>query len=158
MKNLAFLGSDHAGITLLAPLEKILHEKNFHTTIFSPKNLLGDYPDFAAAVCQNLRPFFTAPDPKSAQKILGILVCGSGIGISIAANRFPFVRAALCSDVISARLSRAHNDANVLCLGARFCTDFVAGEILEAFLSTDFEYGRHENRVKKLADLGSSRV
>lgn len=100
-----------------------------------------DYPAYgkalAAAVAEGQAP-------------QGIAICGSGIGISIAANRNPAIRAALCTDVTMARLCRLHNDANVLCLGARISGEQVAFDMVEAFLTTEFEGGRHENRVAQL--------
>jgi ribose 5-phosphate isomerase B len=100
-----------------------------------------DYPDFAHAVCE-------AVADKRAD--YGILVCGTGIGMSIAANRNPAIRCALVHDVTTARLTRAHNDANVLALGARIIGEEVALDVLKAFLETNFEGGRHERRLAKL--------
>lgn len=80
----------------------------------------------------------------------GVLICGTGIGVSIAANRHPGIRAALCTDSVCARLSREHNDANVLCLGGRIIGPVLAESILSAFLETSFEGGRHERRIKKI--------
>ena len=99
-----------------------------------------DYPDYAQKLCK-----------KITKKNNGILICGSGIGISIAANRFKNIRAALCHDVKSAKASRAHNDANVLCLGARVITNKMALAIVKAFFSTEFEGERHAARIKKLS-------
>lgn len=100
-----------------------------------------DYPDFADALAARMR---------SGEVARGVLICGTGIGIGIAANRHKGVRAALCHDVTSARLSRQHNDANVLVLGARMVGAEVARDCLLAFLETPFEGGRHERRVAKL--------
>ena len=100
-----------------------------------------DYPDYAASLAQVMLQDETAR---------GILICGSGIGISIAANRFSHIRAALVSDVTSARLCRQHNDANVLALGERLTGVATAMECVDTFLSTDFEGGRHQRRVDKL--------
>ena len=100
-----------------------------------------DYPDFADRLAAALK------DGKAKR---GVLVCGTGIGISIAANRHRHVRAAVVHDVTSARLTRQHNDANVLCLGARLIGTDVAKDCLKVFLTTDFEGGRHQNRVAKL--------
>ena len=106
-----------------------------------------DYPDMSNALCKAMKREL---DLNGANKPLGVLVCGSGIGISIAANRYPYIRAALCHSPLMARLSRMHNNSNVLALGARFCTPFVALEMLKEFIAADFEFGRHESRVKKL--------
>ena len=100
-----------------------------------------DYPDMARA----LAAAFDGQNPHR-----GLLICGSGIGISMAANRHPHLRAGLCHDVTSARLARGHNDANVLCLGARFLGVQTAQDILQAFLDSAFEGGRHAHRVDKL--------
>lgn len=100
-----------------------------------------DYPDFGAALAEAIA------DGKAAR---GVLLCGSGIGISIAANRNPAVRAALCQNSLMARLARQHNDANVLVLGARLIGIETAKDCLDAFLTTDFEGGRHQRRVDKL--------
>ncbi len=100
-----------------------------------------DYPDFGAALGEAIA------DGRAAR---GVLLCGSGIGISIAANRNPAVRAALCQNSLMARLSRQHNDANVLVLGARLIGIETAKDCLDAFLKTDFEGGRHQRRVDKL--------
>ena len=100
-----------------------------------------DYPDFANAVADAIR---------NGKVNRGILVCGSGIGISIAANRTPEVRAALVHDIHGAKLSRLHNDANVIAFGGRTIAQEVALDCLKIFLTTDFEGGRHSRRVKKL--------
>ncbi len=136
------LASDHAGYALKAELKEEL-ERQGHEVLdlgtHGPESV--DYPDFGHAMGQAL-------EAGRAQR--GVLVCGSGIGISIAANRHPGVRAALCHDETSARLARAHNDANVLALGARLIGPEVAKNCLEVFLKTDFEGGRHAARVAKL--------
>ncbi len=102
-----------------------------------------DYPDYAQKLCKKITP---------KNQLKGILICGSGIGISIAANRFKKIRAALCNDAKSAKLSRAHNDANIICLGARLITKKTALAIVKAFFSTDFEGARHEARIAKLSN------
>lgn len=88
---------------------------------------------------------------EAGEAALGVLICGTGIGISIAANRNPAVRAGLCTDTTMARLTRAHNDANVLALGARITGEETAFDIVETFLNTEFEGGRHARRVEKLS-------
>ncbi len=103
-----------------------------------------DYPDYAQLVCQSLNS-----DPQA----IGVLICGSGQGMSMAANKFKHIRAALCVNPDLARLSRAHNDANVLCLGSRLTKPNEAKDILKTFLSTPFEGGRHEKRVQKMGAL-----
>lgn len=106
-----------------------------------------DYPDYAAALAGALA------DGRAKR---GVLICGSGIGISIAANRHPHVRAALCADPLSAELSRRHNDANVLALGARLTGPDMALRCLDVFLATPFDGGRHERRVAKLGSAAPS--
>lgn len=135
------ISSDHAGFFLKEFLIDELVKLGFSLVDLgtnSPQKSV-DYPDFAQKLSKKLK----------TEK--GILICGSGIGISIAANRFKHIRAALCHDVESAKLSRAHNDANVLCLGARVVTNKLALSIAKAFLKSEFEGERHERRVKKLS-------
>lgn len=103
-----------------------------------------DYPDFAAKLCRALEP--KLPDS------VGVLVCGSGQGMAIRANRFPFIRAALCWNEDIAKLSRQHNDANVLCLAGRYIAMDLSEKILDTFLTTPFEGGRHQRRVDKLKE------
>ncbi len=137
-------GADHAGFTLKELLKLKLIEKGYEVVDCGTHSgeQSVDYPDYAFKVAELL---------KKGEGDFGLLICGSGIGISIAANRFPGIRAALCHDVTSARLARVHNDANILVLGERLIGSFTAEECLEAFLSTSFEGGeRHERRVEKL--------
>ena len=103
------------------------------------------YPEFAAKVCREVQ---AAPDTT-----FGILVCGTGIGMSMCANKFNGVRAAVCSDTYSARLTRNHNNANVLCLGARVIGECLAEDVLDAFLAADFEGGRHQIRLDMMKKL-----
>lgn len=136
------LACDHAGYELKDALKAALVERGYETLDLGtngPDSV--DYPDFGAAMG-------AAIAEKRAAR--GVLVCGSGIGISIAANRNPAVRAALCQNSLMARLSRQHNDANVLALGARLIGIETALDCLDAFLTTDFEGGRHQRRVDKL--------
>lgn len=142
------IGSDHAGFSLkqelVAPLTSAGHEV-LDLGTSSPDSV--DYPDFAGAVARSVF---------SGEADRGILVCGSGIGMSIAANRFPGIRAALCLDVETARLSRAHNDSNVLVLAGRKTGGAEARSIVEAWLSAEFEGGRHAKRLQKLEALGQT--
>src|SRR6185369_646288 len=103
-----------------------------------------DYPDYAHDVAKAVR---------SGRHPVGLLICGSGVGVSIAANRHEGIRAVVCSEPYSAAMARRHNDANVLCLGARVVGGGLAREILESFLGQSFEGGRHEKRVAKI-ELG----
>ncbi len=104
----------------------------------------ADYPDIAIMVSEKVQQ-----NPESK----GILVCGSGIGMSMVANKFKGIRAALCSEPLSAKLSREHNDANILCLGARLIGTAMATEIASVFLSTDFSGDRHEKRIQKITKI-----
>lgn len=136
------LGADHGGFALKNRLAAVLIEAGHQVMDFGTDGSASvDYPDFAHAVC-------AAVAEKRGD--YGILVCGTGIGMSIAANRNPAIRCALVHDVTTARLTRAHNDANVLALGARIIGEEVALDILQAFLNTAFEGGRHERRLAKL--------
>lgn len=143
------LGSDHAGVTLKAALRATL-EAAGHPTLDmgtnGPESV--DYPDFANAVCAAVL---------EGRARFGVLVCGTGIGISMAANRHAGIRCALVHDVTGARLSRQHNDANVLALGARMIGPEVASDALAAFLATPYDGGRHDRRVLKLSPGWSPR-
>ena len=107
-----------------------------------------DYPDFAVAMAQRIT---------DGEAALGVLVCGTGIGMSIAANKFPGIRAALCHDTYSARSAREHNDSNVLCLGARVVGSGLAGDIVLTWLQASFSGGRHQQRVEKIAAIEARR-
>ncbi len=141
-----YCGSDHAGFELKNHLMELL--KSERGLEVSDKGTYSkdscDYPDFAQAVGEAV-----AKEPDS----LGLLVCGSGIGISISANKINGIRAALVSDPYAASLSRLHNNANVICLGARLTGPDMAWECVKAFLDTAFAGGRHEKRVAKIAEL-----
>lgn len=133
---------DHAGLALKQSLVAELARRGVSVRDFGTDSSAScDYPDFAHALANAL----------SAGEIeRGILVCGTGVGMSIAANRHPSVRAVVCSEPFSARASRQHNDANVLCLGARVVGEGTALDILGAFLEAEFEGGRHQKRVAKI--------
>jgi ribose 5-phosphate isomerase B len=136
------IASDHAGFDLKTVLKQSLAEDGYDVLdlgTHGPESV--DYPDFAASVAAAIR---------NGEAERGILICGTGIGISIAANRHPGVRAALCNNSTTARLARQHNDANVLALGARIVGEEIARDCVAAFLATPFEGGRHCRRVDKL--------
>lgn len=136
------LGADHGGVALKARLAAALIEAGHQVQDYGTDGTASvDYPDYAHAVC-------AAIEEKRAD--LGILVCGSGIGMSIAANRHADIRCGLVHDVTTARLTRAHNNANVIALGARIIGEEVALDIVRVFLATDFEGERHERRLAKL--------
>lgn len=139
------IGSDHAGYKLKNELKVFLEEKGFDLIdIGTDSEKLVDYPDFAEKV---------AFPVSSGEVKFGIAICGSGIGMAIAANKISGVRAANCNNVTLARLSREHNDANVLTLGARFVDTDLAREIVDVWLGTDFAGGRHTVRVEKITEL-----
>ncbi len=135
-----FLASDHAGFELKNELKEAIKGLGYEVVDLgtNDKNSV-DYPDYAHLLASKLEP-----------NCYGVLVCGTGIGISIAANRHKNVRCALCHDEFTARLAREHNDANVIAFGARVIGAGVAISAVEAFLKTEFEGGRHERRVKKI--------
>tara|TARA_B100001989_G_scaffold248984_1_gene223460 strand:- start:3370 stop:3798 length:429 start_codon:yes stop_codon:yes gene_type:complete len=141
MKKVA-IASDHAGFHLKSAIIDQFKETYDWVDLGTNSTESVDYPDFgkklAAAVI-------------NGEVEQGVLICGSGIGISIAANRYKEIRAALCTDMTMARLCRQHNDANVVALGERLVGQQVAFDIVETFLNTDFEGGRHQNRVNKLS-------
>ena len=142
MFNKIFLSSDHGGFELKEKVKSFLIDNNFEYEDLGCSSLEPvDYPDFAKLLSKKI---------KDKNNSKGILFCGTGIGISIAANRFPHIRAALCTSVEMASKSRKHNDANVLALGGRILEDKLALEIVKEFLQTDFEAGRHSLRVDKI--------
>ena len=136
--------SDHAGAMLKSVIIEHLKRQGFEVfDLGAEGNTSVDYPDYGATLAEALLRDCDA---------FGIAICGSGIGISIAANRFSHIRAALVSDVAGAELSRRHNDANVLALGERLIDKSTALHCVDIFANTDFEGGRHSVRVEKLAD------
>ncbi len=141
MEEIAF-GCDHAGHSLKAAIVEILQARGFKVLDFGTSSAdLVDYPDFASRVCESIL---------NQQAVQGVLICGTGIGMSIAANRYKGIRAALCTSVQQTELARRHNDANVLCLGARITDNETAIACLTTFLSTPFEGERHAVRIAKL--------
>lgn len=138
------IGCDHGGYQLKLEIIKFLQEKNVEFTDFGCNGESVDYPDIAKTVCGKILD-------KTADK--AILICGTGIGISMAANKIDGIRAALCSDYYSAKYTRLHNDANVICLGGRTIGAGLACELVDVFLNTGFEGGRHAKRVDKITNL-----
>jgi ribose 5-phosphate isomerase B len=136
------IGSDHGGYNAKQEIIKniFLNEKRSYMDFGTRTDDSCDYPDFAKAVCD---------DVAAGKSHLGILICGTGIGMSMVANRNPLIRAGLCKDVETAKLTRQHNNANVLCLGARVTDINDMIDIVQAFLSTEFEAGRHQIRIDK---------
>ncbi|MGY9026430.1 MAG: ribose 5-phosphate isomerase B [Candidatus Puniceispirillales bacterium] len=142
MNKKIFLSSDHGGFELKTSVINFLKEGNYDVEdlgCFSLESV--DYPDYANLMAKNI---------KNNINSFGILFCGTGIGVSIAANRHSHIRAALCTSVEMASKSRKHNDANVLALGGRILNNLIIKDIVFQFLNTDFEEGRHRLRVNKL--------
>ncbi len=139
------IGSDHGAVQLKEEVKMVLKEYDVEVTdvgTFGTESV--DYPDIAEKVCG---------DVAAGKADRGIVLCGTGIGISIAANKIKGIRCALCNDVFSAKMSRQHNDANVLAMGGRVLGFGPAGEIVRAFVEGKFEGGRHERRVNKIMAL-----
>ncbi|MDP7123517.1 MAG: ribose 5-phosphate isomerase B [Alphaproteobacteria bacterium] len=141
-KRVVAIASDHAGYEMKTALKEEISSLGYGVLDLGTDNPDSvDYPDFAHALAE------AVTQGKAGQ---GVLVCGSGIGVSITANRHPGIRAALCHNAETARLSRQHNNANVLAMGERIIGVDVARECLRAFLETEFEGGRHARRVAKM--------
>ncbi len=139
------IGSDHGGFRLKQEIIKHLEQKNIEVKDYGTyAEESCDYPDYGQKVGEAV---------VAKECDLGILICGTGIGISIAANKIPGVRAALCSDTFSAHATRQHNNANILAMGERVVGPGLALDIVDAFLSSSFEGGRHENRVNKIMKI-----
>jgi ribose 5-phosphate isomerase B len=137
------IGSDHAGFEYKESFKKWLLENNMEVKDFGTYNTdSADYPDFAHAVAKGV---------ESKEQALGILVCGSANGVAITANKHQGIRAAICWTEELASLARRHNDANVVCIPARFVDYALAEKIVERFLNSTFEGGRHEKRVSKIS-------
>ena len=138
-------GSDHAGLALRAEAVKVAQAEGFAVEDLGPfSGESVDYPDYAGRVAREVA---------EGRARFGVLVCGTGIGMSIAANKVKGVRAAHCTTEFEARMARAHNDANVLCIGERVVGPGLASAIVKAFLSAPFEGGRHQRRVEKISAL-----
>jgi len=141
-KRKLFIGADHAGFDLKEYIKAFLGKKDYELEDMGTYDKSRvDYPDLAKSVALNVR---------LEKNALGILICGTGIGISIAANKVPGIRAALCNDPRCARLSRNHNDANILVLGGRPYNKKKVKNIVNTWLASDFEGGRHLLRVNKI--------
>lgn len=136
------IANDHAGLPLKAAVADAIRALGHELVDLGTNSADSvDYPDFAHALAEKVA---------SGEVSRGVLICGSGIGVSIAANRHKGVRAALCSEPLSAALSRQHNDANVLCMGARIVGVAIAEAMIKAFDQTGYEGGRHQRRVDKI--------
>lgn len=138
------IGNDHAGVSLKNDIIEFLKNEGYDVLNCGTDSTASvDYPDIAKKVAAQVLE----------RNIPGILICGTGIGISIAANKIPGIRAALCDNSFTARLAREHNDANILALGARITGTGMALEIVKTFLNTAFLAGRHQRRVDKIGTL-----
>ncbi|MBI3406686.1 MAG: ribose 5-phosphate isomerase B, partial [Acidobacteria bacterium] len=139
------LGADHAGFHAKEIIKEFLKQQGFETDDLGTNSEESvDYPDYARAVAEKVA---------AGKDQLGILVCGTGIGMAIAANKVPGIRAAVAHDVNTARLSREHNDANVLTLGARVVSERDAVEIVRQFLHASYMDGRHQKRIDKISQM-----
>lgn len=138
------IGCDHGGFALKCEVIKHLTERGIEFSDYGCGGETVDYPDIAEKVCAEIA---------GGRAERGILICGTGIGMSMAANKVNGIRAALCGDCFSARFTRLHNDANVLCMGARVIGAGLALQIVDEFLDTGFEGGRHVARVEKVMKL-----
>lgn len=139
------IGSDHGGYLLKEEIKKHLKEKGYEFKDFGTDSTAScDYPVYAEKVCRAVQ---------SGECEKGILVCGTGIGMSMCANKCKGIRAAVCGDHFSAEFTRKHNNANVLCLGARVIGAGVAMQLVDIFLTTEYEGGRHEKRVEMMMQL-----
>ena len=136
------LASDHAGFKLKEEIKKFLIKKRKKVLDLGTKNTSSvDYPDYAHLLSKKM---------KKSKNQFGILICGSGIGMSMAANKHKYIRAALCYSIKSTQLSRQHNNANVMAIGARLIKKNIALKCVSTFLETDFNRGRHLRRIKKI--------
>ena len=145
-KRVIYIGADSAGYALKQEIIPYLNEKGYEVVDCGASNAESShYPIFANAVCEAVK--------EDADNRYGILICGTGIGMSMCANKHKGIRAALCSDTYSAKMTRRHNDANVLCMGARVIGSCLAIDILDTFLENDFEGGRHALRVGMMMDI-----
>lgn len=141
------IGSDHAGFSLKEEIKRYLSERAIpFLDVGTTNDQSCDYPDYAAAVSEKVA---------NGECGQGVLVCGTGIGMAMVANKFPGVRAALVSSVYAAKMSKKHTNANVLCLSAWFTGSGLAREMIRVWIETEFEAGRHERRLKKVAEIES---
>lgn len=142
---MVYIGCDHAGYEVKNEIAEYLKENNIEYKDLGCNGEKVDYPVIAEKLCSEVL--------NDIDKNKGILICGTGIGMSIAANKIKGIRAAHCTDEYSAKYTRLHNDANVLCMGARITGSGLALEITETFLRTEFEGGRHQRRVDLITEL-----
>lgn len=136
------IGSDHAGFSLKTFLKEVMEQDGLQVAdVGCAADISCDYPDYARLLCERIQ---------SGEALRGVLICGTGLGMSMAANRFKGIRAALCTSEYQARMSRAHNDANVLIIGGRVTGVEMAVSILRTWLETSFQGGRHQRRIDRI--------
>jgi len=146
--DLIAIASDHGGFSLKVDIVSLLNELGYEVNDMGPKNQNSvDYPDYGIRIAQAVT---TNSDSR------GIVICGTGIGMSIVVNRFPGIRGTLCSDLYTAKLCRKHNDSNILIMGGRVVGHGLAREIVSVWLNTPFEGGRHQKRLDKINQLDES--
>ena len=141
-----FIGADSAGYTLKEEIKSYVASKGYEVIDCGTDSTAScHYPEFASNVCKSVQADLDGS--------FGILVCGTGVGMSMCANKYDGIRAALCGDTYSAKMTRQHNDANVLCIGARVIGSCLALDIIDTFLAHDFEGGRHATRVDMMMEI-----
>ncbi|MBR2465875.1 MAG: ribose 5-phosphate isomerase B [Clostridia bacterium] len=149
MRNIIYIGADSAGYTLKEHVKGILEAKGLKVIDCGTDSEAScHYPVFASKVCEGVL--------SEGDAAYGILICGTGIGMSMCANKYNGIRAAVCGDTYSAKMTRQHNDANVLCIGARVTGVCLAEDIVESFLANEYEGGRHAIRVGMMTDIEKS--
>ena len=145
-KRIIYMGADSAGFLLKEEMKKHIADMGYEVVDFGTDSEAScHYPIFASKVCEAVQ---REPDTS-----YGILICGTGIGMSMCANKYRGIRAAVCSDTFSAKMTRRHNDANVLCMGARVIGSCLAEDIIDIFLANEFEGGRHKTRVDMMSEI-----
>ena len=146
MKRIIYIGADSAGYNLKEDVKAHLGELGYEVVDMGCDSTAScHYPEFASKVSEAVQA--------NLDGSFGILICGTGIGMSMCANKYKGIRAAVCGDTFSARMTRCHNDANVLCIGARVTGPFLALDIVDSFLAAEYEGGRHAIRVGMMADI-----
>ena len=146
--DLIAIASDHGGFSLKVDIVSLLNELGYEVNDIGPKNQNSvDYPDYGIRIAQAVT---------TNTNSRGIVICGTGIGMSIIVNRFPGIRGTLCSDLYTAKLCREHNDSNILIMGGRVVGHGLAREIVKVWLSTPFEGGRHQKRLDKINQFDES--
>lgn len=149
MRSIIYIGADSAGYTLKEHVKGLLSAKGLKVIDCGTDSEAScHYPEFASKVCESVLA--------EGDAAYGILICGTGIGMSMCANKYNGIRAAVCSDTYSAKMTRQHNDANVLCIGARVTGVCLAEDIVESFLAGEYEGGRHAIRVGMMTDIENS--